>query len=832
MVQAGTHPKGYKRGDKIDETYMFTPQDVARHKNLSSSVLDMYTMIYEQDPEATNCTSLDAWLYKCMGNGFSMRFAHVFFTSIFHTLQLAGVPFDIQRTVVDGAAVTHIMADEDGWHQLLNANTMTVHAMLAERLLADEYDKSETTQAVYRLCWDPGATEFLLWDEQDRFLTERKPANATIMGVKAGAGFSATSRGKLLMACFMPTDLTTIRAMLRDNNQQALRQNIKVINPPVVTAHRSFLRKQLGSGPAMYELLGLNMDIRQYAQGRSCLWKYDPEFPDDEARRWEIPLHYDRSLREWVFFYMPMARNDQAYQQFALHQRDDQVQAMQAECFDSQQDDEGMSMTEVQACLLDIIADGRVRRLEDHDMPHAFEELMKALPKSKAVEVVYARSPDEREIRGVKQLLPNKKLREAHEDDFHKGHGHMGSGKKCRICHLLKGCMRMIHTITDKYHEVRMGYYFDVDIQTVSHRSYCGVKYYAIMRDRGSKYIKIFPLVFKDDFIVQFNTWIRRMRQSPVHQRYNWPFCAVMKGDNDGVWSRKTVAWIRLIEDLGIHMDWSDTQRKETNAYAESCMKIVTNTAKGISFQMGLPVEDHIDCYLAAVWLLNRFPPVAAIATASPDGDIARPLELVTHGWYSRSRINKELVMYKNPGSLVLCNTPETKNTHFGETKSDWMVAKGMCGAELVVFYPKTGGERKLGSYTSLDFEDGLHWRDLLGIAHKKTAQSSRLAGDTQEEEKAKLMGKFIELFFPENIKKQVKALRLPKTLNMVRHVAHGEQVLSIRPPDVKRLLSQLQTDKANSQPEIQGEVHGDSGSSTEPDAIRAIKDDDSSPQG
>ena len=78
---------------------LFTPSEVAKHKNLSVTVLEFYEKHY-QASSIKKEMSLDAFLYRCLGNGFTMTFGEAFFASLHKTLQLAGVPFDIVDTVV------------------------------------------------------------------------------------------------------------------------------------------------------------------------------------------------------------------------------------------------------------------------------------------------------------------------------------------------------------------------------------------------------------------------------------------------------------------------------------------------------------------------------------------------------------------------------------------------------------------------------------------------------------------------------------------------------------------------------------------------------------
>ena len=99
---------------------MFTPQDVGRHKNLSKTVLDLYERHYWASG-VSSTMSLDAFLYKCLGNGFTMKFGLAIYESIHKTLQLAGVPFDVESTVSRSSTgmLTHVYADATQYSCLL-----------------------------------------------------------------------------------------------------------------------------------------------------------------------------------------------------------------------------------------------------------------------------------------------------------------------------------------------------------------------------------------------------------------------------------------------------------------------------------------------------------------------------------------------------------------------------------------------------------------------------------------------------------------------------------------------------------------------------------------
>ena len=193
------------------------------------------------------------------------------------------------------------------------------------------------------------------------------------------------------------------------------------------------------------------------------------------------------------------------------------------------------TLKQCEARLIDFVNNDMLNELKHVNLPDDFNAVMDEIPKDKRIEVIYARDADDRQVRGVKQTLPDSKVRKMNEHDFHVFYGHMGSGKNCILCYLLRGCMRFIYKVVDKYIETRMGYYWDLDILTASHRAHCGTKYYACLRDRGSKVIKAFPLVFKDDFVYQFRIWLTRLRSDAIYQVYNWNVCTVIKADNDGV---------------------------------------------------------------------------------------------------------------------------------------------------------------------------------------------------------------------------------------------------------------------------------------------------------
>ena len=110
---AGRHkPKGWKQGDPGKTSFMLTSLDVARHKNLSATVPEYLSTFHS--PKWGD--SMDKFLYKCLGNGFSMKFGEAMYDSINRILTRAGVPHDIETSVCNNNVVSHIQTPDDVWH--------------------------------------------------------------------------------------------------------------------------------------------------------------------------------------------------------------------------------------------------------------------------------------------------------------------------------------------------------------------------------------------------------------------------------------------------------------------------------------------------------------------------------------------------------------------------------------------------------------------------------------------------------------------------------------------------------------------------------------------
>ena len=637
---------------------MFTPQDVARHKNLSTSMLNVYQDVHKELAAQTGLTE-NQFLYKCLGNGFSVRFGCKIYESIHRQLEVAGVPHDIVHSEQSqSGSVTHGRVDPAAWKERWQVKQTAIAAFL---LRVSEVETRSGGQPnprnMYNFTLDSGATATLAWDDQDEYLMNGgMKSHAVVSTAKAGSQFATTSQGILPIAIDTSSSKARKQApkpIVYSRGVQEIAGKKVLMTLPVVTAPREVLRKQLASEPEMYEKLNLNIDKRRPEEGESCMWKRHPDFPNDLSKRIEIPLRYDAIKKQWTFSYTPIRNTDnlKAMQAIAenTHNALDEIRGIKAV-----QAQEDLDKLDHEAYMIDLFMNGQKDSVNFHNVGNELKEkYLDKIPADKRLEIVLARHPDERNELGVKQYLHTKEKRSMLSESFHRWYGHVGTGKDCPICRMIRGSMRIMYRVVDKYIETRSGFYWDMDTLTVDVRAYDGTKYYTVLRDRGSKYIKGFNLQFKDHFIDLFDEWLTDMRADKIYEVYNWDFCTVIKADNDGVWMRKSSRWLALIQKHGIRMHYTDKDRKESNSHAERTIGLVETTMKGCMWERGLPPFDHVIAFFAAVWLLNRFPATAALARDSPDGDTIRPLEMLTFGQVSRQSINRQLSAFVLPGTLV-----------------------------------------------------------------------------------------------------------------------------------------------------------------------------------
>ena len=135
---------------------------------------------------------------------------------------------------------------------------------------------------------------------------------------------------------------------------------------------------------------------------------------------------------------------------------------------------------------------------------------------------IFARTSEDYDSKGVKCAMPKSKFKRMSQEVFARHLNHIGCGPHCPICLEASGAMRTIFKIVDKFMETRSGYLVTMDIQTLSHRSKRGMKYYCTVRDVASKYIMGFKLAKKKDILSQFREWVTNLRDDSIYQNYDW----------------------------------------------------------------------------------------------------------------------------------------------------------------------------------------------------------------------------------------------------------------------------------------------------------------------
>ena len=105
------------------------------------------------------------------------------------------------------------------------------------------------------------------------------------------------------------------------------------------------------------------------------------------------------------------------------------------------------------------------------------------------------------------------------------------------------------------------------------------------------------------------------------------------------------------------------------------------------------------------------------------DGDRARPLEILTSGFYSRRQIDRELSYFVPLGTPCLVQTTEKGSSL--KPKTRWGIAVG-CYREQPIFwcpYNKTTFRSK--SYAAFTLREGLNFMTFLGMKQMEPSQAS-----------------------------------------------------------------------------------------------------------
>ena len=250
--------------------------------------------------------------------------------------------------------------------------------------------------------------------------------------------------------------------------------------------------------------------------------------------------------------------------------------------------------------------------------------------------------------------------------------------------------MRRIYKKIDPHREQRPGHTWSMDIVTFSDRSEEGCKYCIVLRDQATGAFKFLPVARRTTQALadELEEWILQMRAKPIFANMPYKVVSVLKTDNERAWSVDTSAWQQIVNDIGVEMVYVEPSRHaQENGYAESAVKILEACVKSILMAGNLPPSYWQSAVADAEFLLNRFPVTSDSVSVPMDGDSARPIEMLTRGYYSRRTIDRELSYYIPTGTPCLVHDPSVAGSSLAP-KVRWGIARGMYREQVIFMDP------------------------------------------------------------------------------------------------------------------------------------------------
>ena len=337
-------------------------------------------------------------------------------------------------------------------------------------------------------------------------------------------------------------------------------------------------------------------------------------------------------------------------------------------------------------------------------------------------DVIEARIPDEKEVRGTKEQLGKGKSKWPLLK-FHKGHGHCGNADKCSICAMVKGCMKRYTKKVDPHRDTRPWHTVHMDLVTFSHRSIEGNKYLLVIKDEASGEYRFKYLYIRSDAPRVIKEFITEMRADPDYSGLSYPPVQIIKTDEPGEWGLKSKQWAALKKDLKFKSQHVTPETSKEAGMAENANKVAEHTIKSMLFEGNLPQDHWEACARGAEFILNRFPNMGSEVNDPIDGDRASPLEIATHGKYSRRQIHRELAYFLTPGKLAFVHEPKVKGSAL-KPKVRWGISWGMYREQVVFRCPFTGSTFRSKSYTAFETTEDLNCYQFLGVPAKRTAKN------------------------------------------------------------------------------------------------------------
>jgi len=350
--------------------------------------------------------------------------------------------------------------------------------------------------------------------------------------------------------------------------------------------------------------------------------------------------------------------------------------------------------------------------------------------------VLHTQHPDDRMTKGTQFGLKRGRNALSHKE-FHELYGHLGYCEGCKLCKEVKGNMRRIKTKFNPHREQRAGYAWAMDTIEFKVRSEEGHKYLIVLRCLATGAFHYIPLFLKSDAKEAFRDWVTETRNDPLFKDFDYPLICYVRTDNAGEWGPRYQEWQDMCKDMPggkVKMIYVDAQRHaEENGYAEVAVGITEIVIKSLLYERNLPPSWWQRCAADALLLLNRFPVVSSDVAIPLDGDIARPLEMLTRGCYSRRQIDRELSYYVGVGTPCIVHDKRVKGSAL-RPKTRWGIACGMYREQVWFLCPFTGDKFRSKSYTAYRLKSGLSpWQFLRLPQPKSSRKSMAIPNDRHE---------------------------------------------------------------------------------------------------
>ena len=326
------------------------------------------------------------------------------------------------------------------------------------------------------------------------------------------------------------------------------------------------------------------------------------------------------------------------------------------------------------------------------------------------------------ELAGVKFGL--KKGRDKMRNiELHRIFGHLGHSPNCKICKMTKGASRRIKVTVDPHRETRPGHTWHMDTITFSHRSSQGNKYLTALRDEASGVVVVLKHYLRDDVRDLIDRWITVLRNDQAFHNCGYKIVSVIHLDNAGEWQLDCAAWVEIVERQGFTPIYSCPDRKESAANAERTMGILEIVIKSMLMDSNLPPQWWEYAADMAEFLLNRFPVSSDLVSVPIDGDRARPLEILTKGFYSRRQIDRELSYFVPLGTPCLVQTTEKGSSL--QPKTRWGIAVGCYREQPIFWCPHNKTSFRSKSFAAFTLREGLNFMTFLGMKQMEPSQAS-----------------------------------------------------------------------------------------------------------